>query len=178
MKRLSASTAALALMVAAPALAGTSFVGDTIDASYYFPDLSTLYSDQGLKVVTPPADYSFNIGADLFADVSANQITLTFDSAGFFNGGTFNGLVITDTTSANIIGAVLDGSSTLSPVVTFTGDTVDINFAGVTDFLATDKVVVDVTFGGAPEPAVWALMLVGFAGMGAALRTRRRLLTA
>ncbi len=29
--------------------------------------------------------------------------------------------------------------------------------------------------GGTPEPATWALMLAGFAGLGAALRTRRRL---
>ena len=28
--------------------------------------------------------------------------------------------------------------------------------------------------GGVPEPAAWALMLVGFGGLGAALRHRRR----
>ena len=30
------------------------------------------------------------------------------------------------------------------------------------------------TNGGVPEPGVWALMLIGFGGMGAALRARRR----
>lgn len=29
--------------------------------------------------------------------------------------------------------------------------------------------------GGVPEPAAWALMLVGFGGLGAALRSRRRM---
>ncbi|HEX2815087.1 MAG TPA: PEPxxWA-CTERM sorting domain-containing protein [Phenylobacterium sp.] len=32
--------------------------------------------------------------------------------------------------------------------------------------------------GGVPEPAAWALMLVGFGGMGAVLRSRRKLVTA
>ncbi len=31
---------------------------------------------------------------------------------------------------------------------------------------------------GVPEPAAWTLMLIGFAGLGAALRSRRRLVTA
>jgi hypothetical protein len=36
----------------------------------------------------------------------------------------------------------------------------------------------DITSGGVPEPTTWALMLIGFGGMGAALRSRRRVVAA
>jgi hypothetical protein len=40
-------------------------------------------------------------------------------------------------------------------------------------FFATDEAVTS----GVPEPATWAMMLVGFGGLGAAMRTRRRTYT-
>ena len=55
-----------------------------------------------------------------------------------------------------------------------TGDTSTIRLAAVTDsnagvFFDT----VSVTGPGVPEPAAWALMIVGFGGVGAVLRRRR-----
>jgi hypothetical protein len=41
-----------------------------------------------------------------------------------------------------------------------------------------DNVTLDVTGGGVPEPASWALLILGFAGAGAALRRRRAALAA
>ncbi len=178
MKPIYAAAAALSLIVAAPAYAGTSFLGDTVDGSFYFPDLSTLFADDGLKVVSPSATFvTFTGGDNAFAVVTGDQITITFDTGAFYSSTTFNGYVITDTSASNITGAVLDGSSTLSPGVTFTSDSVDINLQGLA-VGATDSIIVDVSFGAVPEPATWGLMLVGFAAMGAALRSRRRLLAA
>jgi hypothetical protein len=50
----------------------------------------------------------------------------------------------------------------------------DITGAGLNSNLALDNVRLDVTGGAVPEPATWAMMLLGFAGLGAALRSRRR----
>ncbi len=41
-----------------------------------------------------------------------------------------------------------------------------------------DNVTLDVTGGGVPEPASWALMILGFGAAGATLRLRRRMLLA
>jgi PEP-CTERM motif len=55
------------------------------------------------------------------------------------------------------------------------GDTV---FTFSTNFFPSNDVVIDSVFltkvGGVPEPASWALMILGFGGAGAALRSRRR----
>jgi len=42
----------------------------------------------------------------------------------------------------------------------------------------SDSIVVQQGAGGVPEPATWALMLLGFGGAGAAIRSRRRALAA
>ena len=60
--------------------------------------------------------------------------------------------------------------------VNFSGTAESISFAGVENQIVFD----DVTFGsstvgsGAPEPATWAMMLMGLGGLGAAMRSARR----
>ncbi|WP_430423597.1 PEPxxWA-CTERM sorting domain-containing protein [Phenylobacterium sp.] len=50
--------------------------------------------------------------------------------------------------------------------------------AGIDDFVAFDNITFVGGVGNAvPEPAVWALLVMGFAGVGGALRSRRRVLT-
>ena len=63
--------------------------------------------------------------------------------------------------------------------VNFNGTAKSINFGGTANFVVFD----DITFGSAtpgvvPEPGTWALMIGGFGMAGAALRSRRRALTA
>lgn len=59
--------------------------------------------------------------------------------------------------------------------VTFSGTAESIVFGGVANYVAFD----DITFGsavagGVPEPAAWALMLMGCGGLGATMRSKRR----
>ena len=54
----------------------------------------------------------------------------------------------------------------------YTGNSIYVNLAGDAPAL-NDQLVLDITTGGVPEPSTWALMLVGFGGLGwAALRKR------
>jgi hypothetical protein len=46
------------------------------------------------------------------------------------------------------------------------------------DAYASDFVVSNISVAGVPEPATWAMMLVGFGGLGAAMRGRRKLAVA
>jgi len=52
-----------------------------------------------------------------------------------------------------------------------------VNAAGAFGDYSIDNIVVD-GGGGVPEPTSWALMLLGFAGLGATLRARRRVAAA
>ncbi|PZQ59499.1 MAG: PEP-CTERM sorting domain-containing protein [Phenylobacterium zucineum] len=65
--------------------------------------------------------------------------------------------------------------------VAFAGTAKSINFGGTANQTGFD----DITFGSdrpggtiVPEPSTWAMMLLGFAGLGSALRMRRRLAVA
>jgi PEP-CTERM motif len=57
-------------------------------------------------------------------------------------------------------------------VATVTGQTYDLNFDLLSDGEAPSEVVA--TASSVPEPATWTLALVGFGGLGAALRSLRR----
>jgi hypothetical protein len=74
------------------------------------------------------------------------------------------------------------GHYTLLAGVENVGDDLDNFFPGFDGELLLDNVTLSDTgqvgAGGVPEPASWALMITGFAGLGAALRGRRASLTA
>ncbi len=53
-------------------------------------------------------------------------------------------------------------------------DTITFNFRNDPGYLALDNVSVTSLTSAAPEPTTWAMMLVGFGGLGAAMRGRRR----
>jgi hypothetical protein len=58
-------------------------------------------------------------------------------------------------------------------VATVTGQTYDLDFQIISDNGGPSEVFATVS--SVPEPATWTLALVGFGGLGAALRSRRRL---
>ena len=182
MKALVGLAAVLALAGAAPAFAA-GFAGDTVNGTYYYPDTGSVYEDDGSAVA--PTSFFFNTGfPNTTATVGDTQITISFDAGGgAFNGTSFNGPVITDLTSSRITGVTLDAATTLAGFtasdLSFTSNSVSFNLEGLWVPDASNIVVADIQFGGGvPEPATWALMLVGFAGLGATLRSGRKSVTA
>ena len=107
--------------------------------------------------------------------VGNTQITITNDFAGEFGTpGSFSGYMFTFTGAPDITKVFVDSGSSadFQPVLpgglSFTATSITVNVAG--DNLAVgDKLILDVTAGSTPvvpEPSTWAMMLLGFAGLG------------
>ena len=109
---------------------------------------------------------------------TANTISYFNPYVGFYSGtGTdFNGWVLQFSGVPKITSVTNDPTSQMDPIsISFTDNTVELNFSGQFRPSASTSVF-DVTFAaGVPEPGTWAMMLVGFGGLGAATRMRRKL---
>jgi len=166
----------MTLTLAAPA-SSAQFAGDTVNATYIYPTSGSVYQNLGSQVVSPIATFTFANG--IAATVNSSSILLDL-SPNNFGAASFNGAVFTDLTQSNIIGASLDASSNLAGFdasrLTFSSNSVSFNFQGLSEF-PQSLVRANVQFGGAvgavPEPATWAMILVGFGGIGIAARSRR-----
>jgi len=112
---------------------------------------------------------------DLFGDFS-----LSFDLSGHTSGGFVGGAVDSGIDEFSTICCVVtpEGQNHYQFFFTGEGDTVvRFNFMTSQDgeFATLDNVVVERAGGAVPEPAAWALMLIGFGLAGAGLRRARRL---
>lgn len=151
--------------------AGTGFV-NVFGSS--FPDIGGI-SNTDLFSITLDS-LSFNAGDNLTSDLSSTGIQ--------YNNGQFNGLeFITDFTFAGhsyqfqIDGPVItvlpvDASgnpTSFNSLINATINTGNGSLSNLTPFTPTSPPPPPV-----PEPAAWAMMLMGFAGLGAAMRARRR----
>jgi len=166
----------MTLAVAAPA-ASAQFTGDQVNATYFYPTVNTVYQDVGNQFISPAATWTFTNGIVATANSSSIALSLNPNT---FGAAPFNGAVFTDLTHSNIIGASLDASSNLAGFdasrLTFTSNSVSFNFQGLSN-IPQSLVRANVQFSGGvgavPEPDMWAMMLVGFGGIGVAARSRR-----
>jgi len=173
------------LIGATPASAA-SLIGDSISASYGFPNPGTFptgfvtYSSSTFSVVDPGVETVLSISSNLHpgtpdivnVDFSAYALTFTFLNAQLRTGGTFNGPEFT-VLSGNPFGAidsvVISGSQTVSASIV--GGILEVNWQGQT-FAADDTVVINFA-SPVPEPSTWAMMILGFAGVGFMAYRRR-----
>ena len=149
----------------------------TVDETYYYtPD--SIIDDLGTKAL--PAHFTVFKG-NVYTTVRDGSVRFT-DRPGCtpycqFLPGPFNGFVLTYT-GLSVTSVTLDPTSDIPGFTaadfSFTPNTITVNFQDLYQHYP-EFVLLDVTTGGAvPEPAVWTLVLVGFAGLGISLRRRRR----
>lgn len=182
-----ALAAVAALAFSTPALAGLD--GTSATVTYNFPDLGTVYGG-GNPSVSP-----FVIGAGVESVVDVEGVTfisidftdlgltLTFNTvlnAPTWNESAFNGLVFTGPGFPTITGLTILGGSTFGA-----GNPGQLNFSLVDDQLRLDwggvqynnGEVLNLGFSNLhgdpiPEPATWAMLILGFGTVGATLRRR------
>jgi hypothetical protein len=137
-----------------------------------------------IKSATPGGDFNF-VSLDYSDFFSAGAIgTQTLTVTGYLHGakvGT-DQFVLTNTgslpydnwTLESAIGTALDGKTIDDLQIGLYG----ISIGGVGVFHQSIDTVTLLSVPSVPEPASWALMLAGFAGLGGVLRARRKVATA
>ena len=122
---------------------------------------------------------NFNVGGAGFANVTINPMgwRQTFFSTGYFdgNGGNVLQLFVLNAPDPLILGSEFTGSDVgnLGPPDT-NPYAMGVVFGDKSYRLALSNR--SVTLAAIPEPATWGLMIIGFAGTGAMLRSRRQVL--
>jgi hypothetical protein len=152
-----------------PFAAQAGLIGSNVTGTLYYPDLSTVY-DGPYGPYTVSNSVEFPVGTLAFdgsVDVTDTQIIWTASEDAIYGDGAFNGFKL-DFSGATITDVTLDSATTLTPVgFSFTGDEVLLNLAELTGFEGQMTILdVSATASAVPEPSTWALLLLGFAGLG------------
>lgn len=185
MKTIKPSIAVLASLVSILCGSGVAFagtiLGDNVEIVEYFPTFGVVYGPATAPNIISSGGYDFgSIGFSQFdIKVTPSQIILTPENAGGLGGfgGTFNGFDIQDLTSSDAITSVSLATSggLLTAGLTFDSHDVIVNLSGsdITGPIVVDFATGGVT-GGVPEASTWAMMLLGFAGIGLAGYRRQK----
>jgi hypothetical protein len=138
----------------------------SLSGNQHIPLVGVFTTDVDPFGSAPPAALSFDVNAPLSLSPFLRQVFYIGDGHAGYN---------------NPAGATLTFTAPSDATRLYLGPIDAFFFANQTGYYADNKgaFIVDITLTnntarGVPEPAAWALMILGFAGAGLALRSRRR----
>ena len=172
LRLIGATAISLATLAAVPTRA------DTIEALYLYPNLGTVFENDGTQSTSPGFSFSMDSGDITLAESHGNTDTLTINAFNVFGPAAFNGPEIIDLTGPLIFTNVSLASSTIagfiSSDVTFDSSHYWLNLEGLTAS-AGQTVVLNFsasTSTRVPEPVTLALFGAGLLGLGFIYRRR------
>jgi hypothetical protein len=191
--RVTQAAAALMLLSASPSGAST-WTNQSLTFNYYFPTIGSVFTGSPIDFV---ADGSLhlstfsNLAPATFSvtGIAPNEVQISYfyPLTNYPNGvglvsEPFNGFNISGSLAdAPIVAAFIDPNSNVTGLidsaVSFSNNSVTVNLAG--DHFAAGSIgLIDVQFAGAvPEPSTWAMLILGFGGLGWLAYRRRHGLT-
>jgi hypothetical protein len=149
--------------------AEASLIGDTVDVRYLLPDTSTTSQHFGTFTITGTESFTDAYGNSSIS-FGSSAITVMNLTPGAFSSFAFSGYDIQLISGAPFSNVVIDPSSSSAfasgSVLTFSSNDIQINLAGACGSCSGgESIVLDVT-AAVPEPSTWAMMILGFAGIG------------
>lgn len=175
MKRFLIAGSFAALVSASPAQAAT-LIGDTVTCSQVgagstyscFTNSAVVSGGQEFVVgaaPNPAIGLNFNGGGLRISNISGGALLLTQTIVSLAD-------LSKAFTSANLLNSSIVGFT--GSDVSIQGGVLRLNFAGTVWARNSTANIALATASAVPEPATWAMMLLGFGAMGAAMRSRRR----
>ena len=179
------STVAVTMLVFATTSANASLIGDQINYEYLFPNTSSVFDQRFINVVAGNSDaVTSDLGTvDLTVNPEGDSIELLLTQTGTpptFNPGTFNGARFSDLDWVGIPGEIIgvnlvtDFAGLTASRVSFTADSVSVNFVDLTMTQTTHFVSLQLETRHVPEPASMALFGLGAAGLGFVRRRNKK----
>ena len=160
----------------------STLIGDTVTASYLFPSNSSVFGSSNILVQAPFPELTCSAGGpgvcSAFAEpatfnIQALSITLSEQAGSAYSAGAFNGLEFSNLNfggGATLTGFTLNTNlAGLTPAdVSFTPTSIEFNAQGLSfesgDYFVTLNLITSTS--AVPEPSTWAMIILGFAGIG------------
>jgi hypothetical protein len=159
----------------------TTWTNQSLTFNYYFPTLGTVFTGSPISFVADGSPNLSTLPQDFPATfsvigISPNEVQISYSypqaNANFnLTATTFNGFTISGPVGDSpIAAAFVDSNSAVTGLsnseVSFAANSVTVNLAGDT-FSVGSVGLIDVQFAEpVPEPSTWAMMILGFAGIG------------